>query len=83
MRWSGRTFEQWKSDSLQWRRCYALLPAQMDCGSWVWLEAYERRRQPFPNDRWEWVRRPLGSTQFEPRELCRPPTPSGHRRTQS
>lgn len=75
MRWRGRTFEQWRLDAMEWHQHYALFPAQMDDGSWIWLEKYERRRQPFPNNRWEWVCRPIGSVQFEPREYLRPPAP--------
>ena len=77
MRWRGRTLEQWKQDTIKWNRDFAALPTQMDSGEWLWLEHYEIRRSPRPNNRWNWIRRPIGSTKFEPRSYPdRPPPPS-------
>lgn len=66
MKWQGETENQWMTRTLGWQRRFALLPTQMECGSWVWLTHYETRREPWNGDGWFWVKRMIGSTDYEP-----------------
>jgi hypothetical protein len=58
MKWRGETLPQWEARTGRWHEAFALLPEQMDCGAWVWLERYETRRCRRHNNRDIWQSRP-------------------------
>jgi hypothetical protein len=37
---NGETHDQWLKRSEKGIRCYAYVPRQMKCGTWVWREYY-------------------------------------------
>lgn len=43
MRWPGETSRQWGERVRQWHHHFCLFPAQMNDGTWVWLEHVWRR----------------------------------------
>lgn len=40
MKWAGETDQQWRRRVMSGFRRFALVPAQMVDGQWVWLEHY-------------------------------------------
>jgi hypothetical protein len=77
---NGETHDQWLKRSEKGIRCYAYVPRQMKCGTWVWREYYWRGLHRGPNDR-QWWERALTQEDCVRRDFARPPPPAAMKPT--
>ena len=66
MIWDGKTFEQKMELRYAWQYYFAWWPTQLSTGKWIFWKHYEARLQNRQSKYITWVKRPLGSTIFEP-----------------
>lgn len=61
MIWNGITTKDKATYLFTWHKVFALFPAKMETGHWVWLEDYECKATGYGFGRPQWYRRYIGS----------------------
>jgi len=77
MKWQGETWDQWearaKSEGIRW---FAMFPAQMHDGQWVWLEWFISKARSNLRGGLFWDNYRIGDTEAQAEKgYDRPPPP--------